>query len=46
MDSAFPNPNLPMDSDRRTWLVLTAAAGGVASGDLVRWVQSQFGRAG
>jgi len=31
MDAAFPNPNLPMDPDRRTWLVMTAAAGGLGT---------------
>jgi ubiquinol-cytochrome c reductase iron-sulfur subunit len=31
MANAFPNPDLPMDSDRRHWLVATAAAGGVGT---------------
>ncbi|MEO8545652.1 MAG: ubiquinol-cytochrome c reductase iron-sulfur subunit [Burkholderiaceae bacterium] len=31
MDTAFPNPDLPMDADRRLWVVLTAAAGGVGT---------------
>jgi ubiquinol-cytochrome c reductase iron-sulfur subunit len=31
MNSAFPNPDLPMDSNRRRWVVLTATAGGVGA---------------
>ncbi|MEP7297466.1 MAG: ubiquinol-cytochrome c reductase iron-sulfur subunit [Burkholderiales bacterium] len=31
MDVAFPNPNFPLDPDRRHWLVMTAAAGGAGT---------------
>jgi ubiquinol-cytochrome c reductase iron-sulfur subunit len=31
MNPTFPNPPAPMDPQRRTWLVLTAATGGVGT---------------
>jgi ubiquinol-cytochrome c reductase iron-sulfur subunit len=31
MDTPFPDPNLPMDPNRRRWVALTAAAGGVGT---------------
>jgi len=31
MDAAFPSPDLPTDSYRRQWVVLTTAAGGVGT---------------
>ena len=31
MDSSFPDPDLPMDPERRRWVVLSAAAGGVGT---------------
>ena len=31
MDTSFPSPDLPMDPNRRHWVVLTAATGGVGT---------------
>jgi len=31
MDSSIPRPDLPMDTNRRQWVVMTAAAGGAGT---------------